>query len=272
MPIFFSACKIGEALPVAVEQDGFRDLELEPLRQQAAIRESRFHDPGQVALLELRRRQVDRELYLSGPSGGVRTSLPQYLFAEGNDQAALLRQRDELARQDQTARGVAPAHQRFHHGELVALDLQHGLVVELEFVAGNGLAQVIFQLAPLTDAGFDRAVEQMESIASSGLRLVKREVGVAHQSIGVVAVVRRHGDADAGADENLAAFDVIRLENGFEDLVRQCAGLACRTADKRMQHGKFVTAQPRRAVRRSHDALQAAADCLQQGVAHGMAE
>ena len=55
------------------QERGLGDLELQPLRLQARLHQRAEDDLEQVALLELDRRDIDGDLDVRGPVGGVRT-------------------------------------------------------------------------------------------------------------------------------------------------------------------------------------------------------
>src|SRR5689334_25231109 len=121
-------------------------------RVQAGGGEDVAYRVGQLAVGDLSRREVDRDV--EGPL--VRAQLvPLEHLAAGAferpaadrlDQAAVLGDRDEVAGVEQAALRVAPAHQRLETGDLDAAQREQGLVVQLELVAVESLAQLTLDL------------------------------------------------------------------------------------------------------------------------------
>ena len=180
-----------------------------------------FKHVQQIALLELHRREIDRDLEMRRPFRRVGAGAPQDPAAERHDQAAFLRQADELIGEQQAAFRMAPAHQRLGAAALPLADVDDGLVVQLEFVAQQRAPHVLFELAAVARLRLHGGLEEAIAVAAFGFRLVEREVGMAHERVGVVGVLRRQRDADAGADDDLAAIDVVRLGEARQDAVGQ---------------------------------------------------
>ena len=107
---------------------------------------------------------------------------------------------------------MVPAQQRLEAGDLAARDVDERLVVQLELVGEQRLAQIELEPAALLHLRVHFRLEEVVGAAALGLGAVERHVGVAQQLVGLVAVGRRHGDADAGADDDLVAEHVERLE------------------------------------------------------------
>ena len=105
---------------------------------------------------------------------------------------------------------MVPAQQRLEAGDLAGLQVKDRLVVELELAVGDGLAQIELerpaQLQPLVHLALEEAV----GAAAVALGKIERHVGVLQQQVGVDAVAGRDRDADARADGNVAAIDVVR--------------------------------------------------------------
>ena len=90
---------------------------------------------------------------------------------------------------------------------------------------------------------------------------VERHVGVLEQPIGIAAVVRRDGDADADASDDLMAMDV----EGFTDLLDQTGrkrGGADRLVAADLHDREFVAAEPCHGIGRAHAGAQAVGDRL----------
>ena len=104
---------------------------------------------------------------------------------------------------------MVPADQGLEAADLVALEIDDRLVVELELAGRQRLAQVVLQGAPRLHLRVHLRLEEAEGAAAVALGAVERQVGVAHQLVGLVAVRRADGDADAGADHHLLAVDLV---------------------------------------------------------------
>src|SRR5436190_22637206 len=92
----------------------------------------------------------------------MRAGGAQYPFADRQNKAGLLGQRNKVERRDHAALGVVPAQQRLEAGHLAGLQVKDRLVVELELAVGDGLAQVDLeraaQLQPLVHLALEEAV------------------------------------------------------------------------------------------------------------------
>ena len=92
---------------------------------------------------------------------------------------------------------MVPAHQRLEarRPRRSSTSIER-LVVKLEFVGEQRLAQIELELAALLHLRVHFRLEEMIAAAAVGFGAIERHVGVAQQLIGLVAVGRRHGDAD----------------------------------------------------------------------------
>ena len=85
--------------------------------------------------------------------------------ADGHDLARLLRDRDERGGRDHAARGMLPAHQRLDTDHMAAGAIEQGLVEQLQFVAVDDLAQVVFDRQPLLRLGMELRREEHRHVA-----------------------------------------------------------------------------------------------------------
>ncbi len=178
------------------------------------------------------------------PFGGMRAGGAQHPFAERQDQSGFLRQRDEISRRDHAALRVVPAHQRLEAGNLAGLQIKDRLVVNLELAVGDGLAQVELERAARLQTLVHLALEEAMGAAAVALGEVERHVGVLQEQVGIGAVVGRDGDADAGADDDVPAIDVVRPADQLDDAGGELAALL-RPADVGLHHREFVAADAR---------------------------
>ena len=92
---------------------------------------------------------------------------------------------------------MVPAHQRLEARRPRRSQISiERLVVQLEFVGEQRLAQIELELAALLHLRVHFRLEEVIGAAPVGLGAVERHVGVAQQLIRLVTVGRRHGDAD----------------------------------------------------------------------------
>ena len=161
--------------------------------------------------------------------------------------------------------------QRLHAADLVALEIDDGLVVELELAGRQGVAQVVLHEVARLHLRIHLRPEEAIGAAPVGLGAVERQVGVPDQLVGGEAVRGPHGDADAGADHHLLPIDGVGRAHRLDDAQRQRRGIG-RLADRHLQHRELVAAHARDGVGFPHQLLQALCHHLQELVAGGMAE
>ncbi len=97
------------------------------------------------------------------------------------------------------------------------LKIDHRLVVQLELAVGDGLAEIELERAARLQALVHFALEEPVRAAAVGLGEIERHVGVLQQQIRIGAVVWRDRDADAGADDDLVAVDIVRAADALDD-------------------------------------------------------
>ncbi|MCY1276714.1 hypothetical protein D9M70_253820 [compost metagenome] len=260
-------------------QDAFGQLQLQAGRRRAGLVEDVGDARAQLAVGELARRQVHRDLrhphLLPVPDLELAAGLAQQPVADLGDQAELLQHRHELRRGDQPAARVLPAQQRLGAGQAAAVAGELRLVVQGELVLLDGAAQVAFQLQALQRAGVHFRLVELVVVLAHFLGVVHRRVGVLHQLVQLGAVLRRQRHADAGGDEELAAFQGERPGQAGEDLLGDLDRPHQRlfaVALARQQQGELVAAHARHGVVVAHATGQALGHFLEHAVAGGVAE
>jgi hypothetical protein len=122
------------------------------------------------------------------------------------------------------------------------------MVVQLELVVGERVAQLDLMGAACARRDPHRILEKAVGVAALGLGFVEREIGVLEELVHLGAMLRRHRDADAGADIELMTVEIVgrshRLEQPAGDGNRRLALIVVR----RRQNGEFVAAKPRHGV------------------------
>ena len=118
-----------------LDQDRFGQLEFEQRGRQVGLAQRCRHAFDEARLLELQRRDIDRDPQdqpLCVPPRCLLDGLAQHPFADRDDEAALFGHRDEVGRRDVAELGVAPAQQRLGAAHHAAAQFDLRLVVQLE--------------------------------------------------------------------------------------------------------------------------------------------
>ena len=170
---------------------------------------------------------------------------------------------DESRRREQPALRVLPAQERLgaHHRSVAHSYLR--LVVQDEFLVGAGAAQFAVDLLARPRLRPHRRDKERTSVTSGGLRLVKSQVRVSDQFVGVKTFGGRDGDAGAGSHKKGAAadfdllFDLLQQrDNGRPD--HQRIGAIAKDQEE------FVAAKPVDLTRRHR--AHAPCDFLEQPI------
>src|SRR5436305_15326439 len=97
-------------------------------------------------MVELARRDVHRHLQRAAVEavevGRLPARLIEHPFAEADDEAGLLCERDEFAGRELAECRMLPADEGLAAGDLTAVEVDDGLVVEPELPADDALAQL----------------------------------------------------------------------------------------------------------------------------------
>ena len=222
-------------------------------------------------VVELQRRQVDRDADMVGPLRRFLERRPQHPFADLPIRPASSASGMNLAGEIGPRVGWLPADQRFEARDLLACGVDDRLVVNRELAALDRLAEVVFEDLALGRLAVHRRLVEAMLAAARRLGRIEREVGVADQRVGAGAAGVADGDADRGADRDLVAFDRI----GPRDLLDQRPGERLQKADvdRAGKHRlEFVAAEAADLAVVAHHRLQPLGDLPEQGVADRMAE
>ena len=150
-------------------------------------------------------------------------------------------------------------------------EIDDRLVVELELAGGQRPAQIDLHAAPLLHLRIHGRLEEAKGAAAILLGPVQRQVGVAHEHVGVQPIAGADGDADAGADVHLLAVDVVGQAHQFDHAARERSGIG-RLGDAGLQNGELVAAHARDDVGVPRQRAQPFGDHLEELVAGGMAQ
>ncbi|MNF86500.1 hypothetical protein D3C84_689380 [compost metagenome] len=183
--------------------------------------------------------QLEQRLHVAQGPGN-------YPVPQRHDQTALLSQWHELARRQQTALGMAPAHQGFEADDLPVFEVQPWLVMQLQLIAAQCPTQLGFEVGDAAGIAIDALVENVKGAALGAFGLLHGDVRMPHQRIrtGLGPGV---GNAQAGTDQQAFAIDPIRLGQYFADALGHPLGTLGSTTGVDQQ-SEFITAQARQLI------------------------
>ena len=128
-----------------------------------------MHEAGQVAVAELHRRKIDADLQRRCPGRRLAAGFAQRPFADLDDHAVLLGERDEgRSAARAPCFGCCQRDQRLEAEDL-AVDLGLRLIVQAQLVAGDGRAQIVLQRVALAQAPVHLGIEEAHRMRPSAL-------------------------------------------------------------------------------------------------------
>ncbi|MCY1398059.1 hypothetical protein D9M71_130850 [compost metagenome] len=228
----------------------------------------------QAGMAELQGRKVDRDapvaIALLRPHAHLPAGFVQHPVADGDDQAGLFCQHDELVRQQQAQLRMLPAQQRLGAHRLAVAGVEFGLVMQAQLPPFLGHAQLLQQLQLLARIGVHRPIEEAVAVLAGTLGVVHRGIGVHQQFVLVGTIAREHGDTDTGG--NLQA--LLAHPEWPRDEIDLVGSDAWRIIGFRQLHQQheLIAAYARQRVLAMEIGAQAQAHFAQQLVAHMVAE
>ena len=223
------------------------------LRHEAVRVDEALHDLRQIGLPELKRRQVDGNVEIR-PALRIAGNAVQHPCAERGHEARVLGNGNEGRWRDLSPFRVTPPQQCLGANDLACAAGHDRLILQAQLVALDGRAQIDFDRA----AGFhvSRHVggEEDGPIPPLTLRIIERNVGVAHQLVRRRAMIGRHGDTDRGFDAHGLAVDRERLGERCGDPFRQA--LSALLVFGEAENGELVAAEAGNKVARSQPRTQ----------------
>ena len=192
----FQRAEGGLDAPSVAHKHAFCDLEFEPRRVDAVVRERAGDNRRQVGIGELQRRDIDRTAQIVGPAGHVRAGGQQGPLPEAVDQSCILGNRDEARGRKRATARMIPAHQRLEADDGLARDIDNRLVIELQFAALDRIAQMLLKLGPLLGCGVQAVLVEAEHPAPRILGGIERQIDISDQHAAEGPVLRCAGDAD----------------------------------------------------------------------------
>lgn len=166
---------------------------------------------------------------------------------------------------------MAPADQHFGSYRQPGIGDHQRLVVQDELLVAQGDAQFGFELGTQLHFVVHARLEAGHRTASPLLGAIHGHVGMTQQGIGVVAVLRETGNADAGVDELRPAGQLERPRQGCDQRVGLAAGFVPIAAIAEGQR-EFVTAQAGDQPARANGVGEPLADQSQQPVTRCMSQ
>ena len=261
-----------------LEQDGLRDFEDQAAGRQARCLERRAHLLDHARVLELAPAQVHahRQRRLDGvrelPLARLPAGLTQHPAADRDDEAGLLRERDEVERRHEAALGVVPAHERLDRRDPAAGQVDGRLVVDHELVALERLLELGLQLEALERGEVHVRLEELVAALAAALGDVHGHVRVAQQLLGSLAgSAGARGDADARVHEGALPVDLERRAQRLDHAVGH-AGRLGGVGHVLEQDRELVAAESRGGVAAAQAVVDALGDRHEQVIAGGVAE
>jgi energy-coupling factor transporter ATP-binding protein EcfA2 len=170
-----------------------------------------------------RHRQMGRGL-LAGPGPDLFAGLAQQLLADGNDESGFLRHGDEHQGRQQAALGMGPARQGLDPGHATGL-VDLGLVMQDEFPALDGPAQLGFQARARLYRGLHGGIEETNGGAPGGLGLIHGQIGPLQYLLHREGLILEQGHADAGGTVMFDLPEQVVLSKGLQNLGGHHLGL-----------------------------------------------
>ena len=258
----------GEALLGLLHGGGFGDLQgqvtgLEPMAGEGAL-----HLLQQPGAGELDGGEIDRHapvvMTRRPPGAHLAARLVDDPVADGDDEPALLRQRQEAGRRDGTMLRVLPAQQGLGSDHLAATGTVFGLVVQGQLPPLQGVLQLLVQQELLVGVGVHGAVEVVVVVAPLLLGVIHGGIGVEGQLVQAGAILGIDGNADAGGDVQAVVLPLIGLGQGGQQPLGEGRGLA--HVPRRQGQHELVPAKARGGVAGTEQAGDALGHLGQQQI------
>ena len=210
-------------------------------------------------------RQIDRDAEVTWDPGRFEQRLVNDPISERDNQSGLLGHGKELAGRDDATPGVAPAQQRLVSGYFAGREIGDRLVIEIEFAAVQGFAEIHLDLAPFARGLVHARIEDRQAVAPFFLGDMKRHIRTAQQFISIAIAIEGARYPDAGGDAEPVAVDHERRPHDRQEAMRAFQQQAV-TAACREQDGELVPAEPRDCVLRADFLLETHCDFAKERV------
>src|SRR5439155_26932069 len=105
-------------------------------------------------------------------------------------------------------------------------------------------SQVAFESATGLHLCVHLLLKKAVGTAAVAFGAVEREIRIANDLVRTHSIRRANGDADAGADDDLMSFDLVRRTERLDYPVGKCGGIGW-LRDANLHNGKLVTSHAR---------------------------
>ena len=227
------------------KQHAFGQFEHEAAGVDAVFGNEPAQRSFEIDMAELHRREIDRDLEI-GPAGRVHHRVVEHPLAERGKQPGVFGDGNEVRGRHLAMHGMAPAEQRLQADDLAGVAGDDRLIVQAEHVGFDRRAKVQFDGAAALDLLRHILGKQHRAVAAAILRLIERDVGMTHQDVGRLPVIRRERDADRGGDANALAVHDERSGERLGDTV--CNRRARLVPRGRAENDEFIAAEARKKI------------------------
>ena len=145
---------------------------------------------------------------------------------------------------------MVPPDEGFESDQLVALQINDGLIEEDKLLVVQGPAQIRLELQPVEDVRVHLGIEDLVARAAPRLCLVHGDVRIAQHLFRPLVALGAHGDPDAYRREHLVTLDL----EGLRKLVMDALGdidSVLQFPDIIQEHGELISAKARDRVART---------------------
>jgi len=119
-------------------------------------------------------------------------------FADGDNGAAVFRDRQKLIGGQQTMFWVSPPQKRFCADNSVLVTANQRLEEKFQFVSAHCIAQETLHFLAFNGPGVDLGVIKLIRISARAFSVVHGDIRFFHQFFAAVTVIRKHTDPDTG--------------------------------------------------------------------------
>ena len=208
------------------------------------------------------------------PPGGLGAGPVDDPVADVDDEAGVLGDLDEALGGEHLPGRLTPPQEGLDRHDRAALEVDLGLVPELQLLAFERTAEGLLDPQPIGDLGPEVVVEEREGVTATALGPVEGGVGLPQQGgrsrDGTIGG-RRHREAHAGGGDQGQLTHGQRLAEAGHDPLADPGGLGGVVEVAHHDH-ELVTAEAPGHVAGAHERRQALRRHHQQAIADGVAE
>ena len=201
------------------------------------------------------------------PGSRLDASGSQHPLTDRDDQAAFLRDRNEIGGRDETPAGVVPSQQRLIAGDFQGGAVEERLVRQGQLSLDQRDSKIAFQRAPFPQQVVHPGLAIAPGVPPVTLGPVERQGAARHQCQSRGAIRREQGHADAAADCDHLAIHVIRFGEFGDDPLCQHRCIR-RVTSQRLDHGKFIATHTRHRIGVRHHRAEPSSNLDQDRIAN----